>query len=100
MSLTTDDVTRIAQLSKLQFDEAHTATIQNQLNRFFDEVVGAMQAAPTDGVEPLTDPLDMVQEVQLRLAEDVASESDQREANQQSAPAVEKGLFLVPKVVE
>ena len=41
-----------------------------------------------------------IQDVTLRLREDVASEPDQREANQKSAPAVERGLFLVPKVIE
>lgn len=99
MALTIDDVQRIAQLARLQFNEAQTQDMQTQLNRFFD-VVEKMQSAPTDGVAPLTHPLDMVQDFQLRLAEDVASESNQREVNQQSAPAVEKGLFLVPKVVE
>jgi aspartyl-tRNA(Asn)/glutamyl-tRNA(Gln) amidotransferase subunit C len=54
----------------------------------------------TTGVEPLTHPVAAVQEVALRLREDVASEPNQREANQQSAPAVERGLFLVPKVIE
>ncbi|MBS0403774.1 MAG: aspartyl/glutamyl-tRNA amidotransferase subunit C, partial [Proteobacteria bacterium] len=52
------------------------------------------------GVEPLAHPLAAVQDVQLRLREDVASEPDQRQAHQQSAPAVEDGLFLVPRVIE
>ena len=54
----------------------------------------------TTGLEPLTHPVEVVQAVALRLREDVASEANQREANQQSAPAVERGLFLVPKVIE
>jgi aspartyl-tRNA(Asn)/glutamyl-tRNA(Gln) amidotransferase subunit C len=41
-----------------------------------------------------------MQDIALRLREDIASEPNQREANQQSAPAVERGLFLVPKVIE
>jgi aspartyl-tRNA(Asn)/glutamyl-tRNA(Gln) amidotransferase subunit C len=41
-----------------------------------------------------------VQEVQLRLRDDVVTETDERDANQRSAPAVEDGLFLVPKVIE
>jgi aspartyl-tRNA(Asn)/glutamyl-tRNA(Gln) amidotransferase subunit C len=36
----------------------------------------------------------------LRLRDDVAWEPNNREANQRSAPAVENGLFLVPKVIE
>ena len=45
-------------------------------------------------------PVAAIQDVQLRLRDDVVSEPNQREANQASAPAVEDGLFLVPKVIE
>ncbi len=41
-----------------------------------------------------------IEDIVLRLREDVVSEPDNREANQRSAPAVEAGLFLVPKVIE
>ena len=58
------------------------------------------RAVDTSGVEPLTHPVAAIQAVALRLREDVASEPNQREANQRSAPAVERGLFLVPKVIE
>jgi len=51
-------------------------------------------------VEPLYTPLSAVQAVQLRLREDRVSEVVDRSANQRSAPAVEDGLFLVPKVIE
>ncbi|NBQ07713.1 MAG: aspartyl/glutamyl-tRNA amidotransferase subunit C [Betaproteobacteria bacterium] len=54
----------------------------------------------TAGVQPLPHPIATIQEVALRLRDDLASEPNQREANQQSAPAVERGLFLVPKVIE
>jgi aspartyl-tRNA(Asn)/glutamyl-tRNA(Gln) amidotransferase subunit C len=59
-----------------------------------------MRAVDTSGVEPLYTPLSAVQDVALRLREDVVTETDQRERNQASAPAVEAGLFLVPRVVE
>jgi aspartyl-tRNA(Asn)/glutamyl-tRNA(Gln) amidotransferase subunit C len=39
-------------------------------------------------------------DIALRLREDVASEPNNREANQISAPEVQQGLFLVPKVIE
>ena len=70
-----------------------------QLNDFFS-VVEQMRAVNTTGVEPLFTPLSAVQHVQLRLREDVVTEGDDRTANQRSAPAVEDGLFLVPKVIE
>ncbi len=70
-----------------------------QINGFFD-LVEKMRAVDTSGVEPLTHPVAAVRDVALRLREDVASEPNAREANQKSAPAVERGLFLVPKVIE
>ena len=66
----------------------------------FFAVVEQMRAVDTSGVEPLYTPLSAVQAVSLRLREDVVTEVDDRTANQRSAPAVEDGLFLVPKVIE
>ena len=59
-----------------------------------------MRAVDTAGIEPLAHPAAVLQDVALRLREDRVSEPNQREANQKSAPAVENGLFLVPKVIE
>jgi aspartyl-tRNA(Asn)/glutamyl-tRNA(Gln) amidotransferase subunit C len=59
-----------------------------------------MSAVDTSSVEPLYTPLSAIREVALRLREDVVTEADEREANQRSAPAMEDGLFLVPKVIE
>jgi aspartyl-tRNA(Asn)/glutamyl-tRNA(Gln) amidotransferase subunit C len=70
-----------------------------RLNGFFD-LVEQMQAIDTQGVQPLAHPADLIEAVALRLRDDVVSEPNQREANQRSAPAVEAGLFLVPKVIE
>lgn len=99
MSLTSQDITRIASLARLELDAAHSDRMLNQLNGFFD-IVGQMNAVDTTGVEPLAHPTAVMERVALRLRDDVASEPNQREANQQSAPAVERGLFLVPKVIE
>jgi len=70
-----------------------------QINGFFD-LVERMRAVDTTGIEPLAHPVAAVQDVTLRLADDIVSEPNQREANQRSAPAVEAGLYLVPKVIE
>ena len=71
----------------------------SQLNGFFG-IVEKMQAVDTSGVAPLSHPVAAIEDVQLRLREDIASEPNNREANQLNAPAVERGLFLVPKVIE
>ena len=99
MALTLTDIDRIAHLSRLALPDAERAPMLERLNGFFG-LVEAMRAVDTTGVEPLAHPLAAVQDVQLRLRPDVVSEPDARQANQRSAPAVEDGLFLVPKVIE
>ncbi|MFT7722497.1 MAG: Asp-tRNA(Asn)/Glu-tRNA(Gln) amidotransferase subunit GatC [Roseateles sp.] len=99
MSLTPDDVSRIAHLARLELRPDESASLLGNLNDFF-EIVAQMGAVDTAGVEPLYTPLSAIQQVQLRLRDDAVTESNQRELNQRSAPAVEDGLFLVPKVIE
>jgi aspartyl-tRNA(Asn)/glutamyl-tRNA(Gln) amidotransferase subunit C len=98
MALTPQDVSRIAQLARLELQPTERAAMLNQLNGFFG-IVEQMSAVDTSGVEPLYTPLSAVTEVTLRLREDEVTESDERQDNQRSAPSVEDGLFLVPKVI-
>jgi aspartyl-tRNA(Asn)/glutamyl-tRNA(Gln) amidotransferase subunit C len=99
MSLTSQDIDRIANLARLALQPTEAEHMREQINGFFS-IVQAMQAVDTSGIEPMPHPVAAIQDVQLRLREDVVSELNNREANQQSAPAVERGLFLVPKVIE
>jgi aspartyl-tRNA(Asn)/glutamyl-tRNA(Gln) amidotransferase subunit C len=99
MSLTSFDIGRIAKLARLELAEPQRARMLDQLNGFFD-IVEQMNAVDTTGVEPLAHPTAVIDHVSLRLRPDLASEPNQREANQASAPAVERGLFLVPRVME
>jgi aspartyl-tRNA(Asn)/glutamyl-tRNA(Gln) amidotransferase subunit C len=99
MALTSQDVSRIAHLARLELSPAEQAQMLGQLNGFFG-IVEQMSAVDTRGVEPLYTPLSAVHEVSLRLRDDVVTEQVDRVANQRSAPAVEDGLFLVPKVIE
>jgi aspartyl-tRNA(Asn)/glutamyl-tRNA(Gln) amidotransferase subunit C len=99
MALDSKDVSRIANLARLELRPAEEAAMLQQLNGFFS-IVEQMSAVDTSGIEPLYTPLSAVQEVTLRLRDDVVTETDDREANQRSAPSVEDGLFLVPKVIE
>jgi aspartyl-tRNA(Asn)/glutamyl-tRNA(Gln) amidotransferase subunit C len=99
MSLTSSDIGRIAKLARLELSEPQSARMLDQLNGFFD-IVEQMNAVDTTGVEPLAHPTAVIDQVSLRLRPDLASEPNQREANQKNAPAVERGLFLVPKVIE
>ncbi len=99
MALTPTDVRRIAELARLDLSAAEEATMLEQINSFF-RIVELMSQVDTSGVEPLYTPLAAVSDAHLRLRDDVVSESDERIANQQSAPATEGGLYLVPRVVE
>jgi aspartyl-tRNA(Asn)/glutamyl-tRNA(Gln) amidotransferase subunit C len=95
MSLTLDDVNRIARLARIRVDGSEAAHYQAQLNGIFD-LIAAMQAVDTAGVAPMAHG----QEVYQRLRADQVSESDRRAAFQAIAPQVENGLYLVPKVIE
>lgn len=99
MALTPQDVARIAQLARLELSSGEQAAMLTQLNGFFG-IVAQMSAVDTSGVEPLYTPLSAVQETSLRLRADLVTETDEREANQRSAPAVANGLYVVPKVIE
>ena len=99
MALTSQDIERIANLARLELSSTESERMLSQLNGFFG-IVEKMQAVDTSGVAPLSHPVAAIEDVQLRLREDIASEPNNREANQLNAPAVERGLFLVPKVIE
>lgn len=99
MSLTTSDISRIADLARLELGIAERERMLTQLNGFF-EIVEQIRAVDTTGIEPLPHPFATIGDIALRLREDKASEPYDREANQRNAPKVEAGLFLVPKVIE
>jgi len=99
MALTHQEIERVAHLARLKLRPEETAHTLSQINGFF-KLVEQMDAINTDGVEPLAHPAAVLGQVALRLRDDIASEPNQREASQVSAPAVENGLFLVPKVIE
>ena len=99
MALTPEDIRRIQHLARLELQPHESERMLTQINGFFG-IVEAMRAVDTAGIEPLAHPVAAIQDIALRLREDVASEPNTREANQRSAPAVERGLFLVPKVIE
>jgi aspartyl-tRNA(Asn)/glutamyl-tRNA(Gln) amidotransferase subunit C len=95
MSLSADDVRRIAQLARLELSEAEAAHTLAQLNEVFG-LIEQLQACDTEGVEPMTH----AQDLALRLRADEAVEPDRRDDYQRVAPAVEQGLYLVPRVIE
>ena len=95
MSLDISDVKRIAHLARIEINDAGAATALQQLSGILG-LIEQMQAVNTDGIAPMSHSQDVTQ----RLREDVVTEANQRELFQSIAPAVENGLYLVPKVIE
>jgi len=95
MALTKTDVINIAHLARIDIDEADIPEYVSNLSNILD-MMEQLQIADTHEVEPMAHPLDAIQ----RLRPDVVTESNHRDEYQAIAPAVEDGLFLVPKVIE
>jgi aspartyl-tRNA(Asn)/glutamyl-tRNA(Gln) amidotransferase subunit C len=95
MSLTIDDVKKVARLARLEVSEQEAQTAHAQLTNIFG-LIAEMQAVDTRGVEPMSHAQDVTQ----RLREDTITETNQRELFQSIAPQVEAGLYLVPQVIE
>ena len=95
MSLSLDDVSRIARLARIEISPAEAGQTQTQLNGIL-AFVEQLQAVNTDGIEPMAHAVDVVQ----RLRPDIVTEPDRRDAFQAIAPETEAGLYLVPKVIE
>ena len=100
MSLALSDVKRIAHLAQLELSDDQATKSLQQLNGIF-ALVEQMRAIDTTGIEPLSHPIAAyMPDLALRLREDVATEPNRREDYQQVAPAIQDGLYLVPKVIE
>jgi aspartyl-tRNA(Asn)/glutamyl-tRNA(Gln) amidotransferase subunit C len=95
MSLSDDQIRRIARLARIAIQPDETRDVADRLNRILS-LIDQMQAVDTAGIEPMSHALDVVQ----RLRADEVTETDRRELYQSVAPAVEDGLYLVPKVIE
>ena len=95
MSLTLEQVRRVAHLARIEVSDAQAETTLGHLNGILT-LIEEMQAVDTRGVEPMAHAQDLSQ----RLRSDVVTEKDRREAFQAVAPETEAGLYLVPKVIE
>ena len=95
MSLDLNDVKRIAHLARIEITETEAQATLSKLSGILG-LIEEMQAVDTIGITPMSHSQDVTQ----RLRQDVVTATNQREAFQKIAPAVENGLYLVPKVIE
>jgi aspartyl-tRNA(Asn)/glutamyl-tRNA(Gln) amidotransferase subunit C len=95
MSLDKADIEKLAELARVRVADEELPEVTERIASIL-ELVDQMRAVDTSGVEPLAHPLDARQ----RLRQDRVTEDDRRGDFQALAPAVEDGLYLVPRVVE
>ena len=95
MSLSIEDVQRVAHLARIHVTDAEAADVKTKLGGLF-RLIEQMRAVDTTGIVPMSH----AQDVALPLREDRVVEEDKRELYQKNAPAVAAGLYLVPKVIE
>jgi aspartyl-tRNA(Asn)/glutamyl-tRNA(Gln) amidotransferase subunit C len=95
MPLSHSDISRIATLSRLEVPAADARKMLDQLNGVMT-LIEQLQSIDTEGVEPMTHAVDLA----LRARPDVVTEPNRRDEYQKNSPSVERGLFLVPKVIE
>jgi aspartyl-tRNA(Asn)/glutamyl-tRNA(Gln) amidotransferase subunit C len=96
MSLTRQDVEKIANLARLSITDEEMPVYVTSLSSivaFVDE----LSRAETGSVEPMAHPLDGQHQ---RLRDDAISETDEHEKYQRNAPQVQAGLYVVPRVIE
>ncbi|AHI30443.1 MULTISPECIES: Asp-tRNA(Asn)/Glu-tRNA(Gln) amidotransferase subunit GatC [Marinobacter] len=95
MTISRKDIEKVAVLARIRVDEEQVSALEKDLGNILD-LVDQLSAADTDSVAPMAHPLDAVQ----RLRPDEVTETNEREAFQEIAPATENGLYLVPRVIE
>ena len=95
MAIEQDEIEKIAELARIRIEDEQIGEVTQRITEILG-MVDQLQAADTSGVDPMANPLDATQ----RLRADEVTEINRREAFQAIAPAVEGGLYLVPKVIE
>jgi len=95
MAIDQNEIENIAQLARIRIDDEQIGQVTRRITEIL-QMVDQLQAADTRDIEPMANPLDEVQ----HLRADEVTESNRREAFQAIAPAVENGLYLVPRVID
>ena len=99
MSLTPDQLQRLALLARIEVGPEELQGVTERLNQVLG-LIDQLQALDTQGIEPMSHPLDAHFTPPPRLRPDKVGEPARRDVYQKGAPAVEQGLYLVPKVIE
>jgi len=99
MPFSPDQIERIARLARLAVGDEERASLAAQLNRVLG-LIDELQSVDTQAVEPMSHALEALLPQGQRLRDDRVTEPDRRSDFQALAPALEQGLYLVPRVIE
>jgi aspartyl-tRNA(Asn)/glutamyl-tRNA(Gln) amidotransferase subunit C len=95
MSVSIEEIKKIASLAKLKFSDEEIEKFASQFNEILD-YVAKLNQLNTDGVEPLTHPLDL----KNVMREDKLKSSIDTKLALSNAPDKDEKYFKVPKVIK
>ena len=95
MSINKDEIKYLSLLSRMDIDKNEIKDVEEKLSKIID-FVDQLQTISTDDIEPMAHPLNQSQ----RLRMDEVTETNDRENLQKNAQQIEKGMYLVPKVID
>lgn len=95
MSVTKDDVKKVARLSRIAVPDDKLDTLAQELNGILGWIE-QLNEVDIEGVEPMTS----VVEAKLPMREDVVTDGNIQDQVLANAPKSDDGFFVVPKAVE
>ena len=95
MSITYDEIKKIAHLARIKITEEEANATIKKLSGILN-LIEEMQKVETKNISPMSH----AQSVTQRLRDDIVTETNQREKLQKIAPEVNGGLYIVPQVIE
>ncbi|MEM7767249.1 MAG: Asp-tRNA(Asn)/Glu-tRNA(Gln) amidotransferase subunit GatC [Pseudomonadota bacterium] len=95
MSVSKDDVRKVARLSRIAVPEARLEALADELSGILGWIE-QLNEVDVDGVAPMTS----VVETRLPMREDVVTDGDKVGDVLANAPSAADGFFVVPKSVE
>ena len=95
MSINKDQIKYLSLLSRMDIQESEINDVEEKLTKIID-FVDQLQSIDTDEIEPMAHPLNQSQ----RLRVDKVVEENNRDKIQKNSKSIERGMYIVPKVIE
>ena len=95
MSINKDQIKYLSLLSRMDIQESEISDVEEKLTKIID-FVDQLQSIDTDEIEPMAHPLNQSQ----RLRVDKIVEENNRDKIQKNTKSTERGMYIVPKVIE